>query len=121
MTSILVPVRQVTGTVRHSVDVEEDAEIDGMIQCSVNVGSRATVILRGKIQGSTRLEPGCRLAITGAQEGSVTVLPGAEVIVERGGKLAGSLHNDGTVVVRGTRRALPDARGTSHPIPAGPR
>jgi hypothetical protein len=93
--------RQITGTVRESVEIYEDTVIDGVIQATVSIAAPAVVTLRGKIQGTATLASGSRLVISGALEGTVSVAPGAEVFVEQGGKLAGSLHNDGDVVLRG--------------------
>lgn len=62
-------------------------------------GSTATIT--GRQQGSVHLAPGASVRVVGAIEGSTHVSPGANVVVEGGGKLAGSLHNDGDVIVRG--------------------
>lgn len=91
----------ISGTVRESVDIEAPTVIDGIVQASVAIRGRVEVTLRGTIQGSTSVGPGSRLIIAGAQEGTVAIDAGAEVIVEEGGKLAGSLRNDGRVILRG--------------------
>ena len=92
---------RIVGIVQRSVTLSEDTDIDGVVQGSVHIRSGITVELRGTIQGTTVIDPGARLLITGSQHGSVAVRSGAEVVVEPPGTLAGSLLNDGRVVVRG--------------------
>src|SRR4051794_26279401 len=92
---IVAVMRHVRGTIRDSVLIDQHTIVDGVIQASVTIRSPATVTLRGKIQGNTSVDPGSKFIILGAQEGSVHVALGGEVVVEQGGKLAGSLHNDG--------------------------
>jgi hypothetical protein len=92
--------RHITGMIQQSVEIGEDAIIDGVIQGAVAIHS-GTVLVRGTIQGSTDLGSGADLRISGALEGSVHNAPDAQLTVEVGGKLAGSLHNDGRVVIRG--------------------
>ena len=51
------------------------------------------------------------VAVTGAIEGSANVDAGAILIIERGGKLAGSLWNDGLVILRGVFDGYRDGAG----------
>lgn len=62
-------------------------------------GVRATI--SGTQAGTVNVEHGVEVIVTGAIEGTTNVEGGAFVVVEARGKLAGTLHNDGRVVVRG--------------------
>jgi hypothetical protein len=87
---------------RGSVRVEAGIfELRGRIEGSLGVHRGATATISGTQAGSVHVADGVEVAITGAVEGSAHVSPGGVVVVEPGGKLAGSLHNDGRVVVRG--------------------
>jgi cytoskeletal protein CcmA (bactofilin family) len=98
--------------------VVQDHVLCGTHQGSVVVEAGAFHLV-GNLQGSLSLKPGVSCLITGAQAGSVHVSArvsvivrgridgpmdvdrGGEVVLERGARFAGSLHNDGLVVVRG--------------------
>jgi hypothetical protein len=75
--------------------------LTGTLQGSLTLHSGSTATISGRQQGSVHVAAGASVPVTGAIEGSMQVSPGAAIVVERGGKLAGSLHNDGEVMVRG--------------------
>ena len=50
--------------------------------------------------------------MTGAIEGPATVEHGSTLVVESGARLAGSLANNGTVIVRGVFGGARSGRGT---------
>lgn len=76
-------------------------QLDGIIQGSLDIQAGVHAIIHGVQQGSVSVACGALVVITGSIEGSVTVARGGAVVVENRGKLAGSLHNDGEVTVRG--------------------
>lgn len=80
--------------------VERDHVLDGHHKGTVRVRS-GTLVLTGTVQGTLWVDAGASARITGRQQGEVRVAPGASVLVEPGGRLAGELVNDGAVVVRG--------------------
>lgn len=88
---------------RGSVIVEGTGHLTlwGCVQGSLSVEVDGQVTIHGKQQGSVSVDERGRVVVTGAIDGSVYVSPGAVVVVEQGGRLAGSLHNDGLVIVRG--------------------
>lgn len=75
--------------------------MEGTIQGSLFLGVNTSATITGQQQGSVHISSGARVAVRGSLEGSATVERSAELTVEAGGKLAGSLRNDGVVVVRG--------------------
>lgn len=91
-----------TGTHRGTVEVLAGSlTVEGTIQGSLFLGVNTSATIIGQQQGSVHVSSGARVAVRGSLEGSATVERSAELTVEAGGKLAGSLHNDGVVVVRG--------------------
>lgn len=73
----------------------------GTIRGSLAIQQGVTVTLAGKQQGSVSVASGAKVTIRGVIEGSTSVAREAIVIVEASGRLAGSLHNDGLILVRG--------------------
>ncbi len=55
---------------------------------------------------------GVEVLVTGAIQGTTNVQSGGLVIVEASGRLAGTLHNDGDVVVRGVFDGARSGSGT---------
>jgi hypothetical protein len=91
-----------TGNHRGSVRVDGGAlELVGKVQGSLWLATGASVELRGTLEGSAHLASGSTVDVIRAIEGSVHVEPGARVVVESSGRIAGSLHNEGVVIVRG--------------------
>ena len=91
-----------TGLHQGSVHVERGLFIlSGVVQGSLHVHSGASAKIRGVQQGSVQVDDGCSIEIAGAVEGAMHVEPGGRVDVEASGKLAGSLYNDGLVVLLG--------------------
>lgn len=76
-------------------------QLEGIIQGSLDVQTGARAVIKGKQQGSLSVANAALVVVRGSIEGSVHVDRGGGVIVESGGKLAGSLHNEGKVIVRG--------------------
>lgn len=75
--------------------------VSGTLQGSLSLAVGASATISGHQQGSVHLSPRCEVIVTGRLDGSVHVEPEATVIIAAGGRHAGSLHNDGTVIVRG--------------------
>lgn len=91
-----------TGTHLGTVHVEcGHFTLAGVLKGTLDVQRDATVLVTGKQQGSVSLESGSEVTVQGAIEGSTTVEHGATLIIEAGGKLAGSLLNNGYVILRG--------------------
>lgn len=90
------------GTHQGSVHVESGKfGLEGTLHGSLDLQSGVTAFIRGTQQGSVSVAEGAVVVVAGAIEGSVHVCPGGAVTIEDTGRLAGSLHNDGEVVVRG--------------------
>jgi hypothetical protein len=85
--------------------------LQGTLQGSLDVHQKTTATIVGKQQGSVFVAPGAVIIVTGAIEGSTTIEQGGTVIVEAPGKLAGSLCNDGLLVVRGVFGGSQSGRG----------
>lgn len=68
---------------------------------TLDVQEGVTVKIFGHQNGTMHVEPRSTVRVRGAINGTVNVEPGAQVIVEAGARLAGTLHNDGLVIVRG--------------------
>lgn len=93
---------ELVGIHQGSVQVESGhLDLQGTNQGSLSLHPGSTATISGTQQGSVFVAAGVSVRITGAIEGSTNVSHGARVIVEPTGKLAGSLHNEGVVVVRG--------------------
>ena len=95
---------------RHSIDgvhlgpvavVSGCLHLNGTIQGSLSIGVGASAMITGVQHGPVSLAEGALVIVTGAIEGSATVSPGAALKVEASGKLAGTLRNDGMVILRG--------------------
>lgn len=94
--------QELVGTITTTVKVNQDTTLRGTIQATVSIAGPGIVFVNeGKVQGTASVASGSRMVIVGAQEGTPHVEQEAEVVVEPGGKLAGTLHNDGIVIVRG--------------------
>lgn len=76
-------------------------ELRGTLQGSLAIHPGATATIVGRQQGSVHLGESVSVEELGAIEGSVHIEAGAKLVVEPGAKLAGSLHNDGLVLLRG--------------------
>jgi cytoskeletal protein CcmA (bactofilin family) len=76
-------------------------ELRGTLQGTLSVYRGATASISGTQQGSVYVASGASVTVAGAIEGSTHVEQRAELVVEPRGRLAGSLHNDGRVIVRG--------------------
>ena len=101
-----------TGTHEGSVHVEAGQfTLAGVIQGSLDIQGGVRALISGAQQGSVSLEPDSVVTVTGAIEGSAAVGAGATLIIERGGKLAGSLRNDGLVILRGVFGGSRDGSG----------
>lgn len=91
-----------TGIHSGTVHVESgEFTLAGVLQGSLDIQRGATALITGAQQGSVSLESGSVVTVRGAIEGSTSVEAGAILIIEPGGKLAGTLTNDGSVILRG--------------------
>lgn len=75
--------------------------LHGTLQGSLDIQNGVRAVIRGRQQGSVSVASGARVVVEGSIEGSLSVAQGGVVTVESGGKLAGSLQNNGQVIVRG--------------------
>lgn len=90
-----------TGTHAGSVHVESGQfTLVGVIQGSLDIQQGVSALITGTQCGSVSLESGSVVTVSGAIEGSASVDAGATLIIEAGGKLAGSLSNYGLVILR---------------------
>ena len=74
----------------------------GTLNGSLDVGESTIAEIIGKQNGSVSIGHGAQVSVDGEINGSVSVATGATLLIQQGAKLAGSLDNDGLVVLRGT-------------------
>lgn len=109
---------QIDGRLVPPLVITSDHVIDGVHQGTVHLEA-GTLELRGTLQGTLIVHPHARVVISGSQEGSISlgeeshvavqgaiqgtasISRGAILVIEATGKLAGTLSNSGTVVLRG--------------------
>lgn len=60
-----------------------------------------SVVIVGKQHGTVSVYDSAKVTIMGELHGTIYVSDYGTVIIEKMGKLAGSLHNNGTVIIRG--------------------
>lgn len=98
--------------------IEDDFTIQGKHDGTVHV-ENGTLTIQGELHGTLDVQSGAKAIIIGKQYGTVSVANNAEIVifgelhgttnvsvhgtavVEAHGKLAGTLSNNGTVIVRG--------------------
>jgi cytoskeletal protein CcmA (bactofilin family) len=88
----------------HNVPVIVEAgklQVTGTVNGSLRLSSNTTTTIKGTVNGSVHLENASTVIVTGSLNGSLHTNYGATAIVERTGKLAGSIHNEGTIIIRG--------------------
>jgi hypothetical protein len=109
---------QVVGTHQRSICVEAGAhlEIVGTQQGSVTFQPGSTGSIIGQLQGSLHVATGAVVTVSGRQDGSVHVARGGVLKIEPGGRVAGSLHNDGVIENAGTRGGHLSGEGTLHDL-----
>lgn len=76
-------------------------ELLGVLQGTLAIHPNASAVISGKQQGTVSLAQGAKVIVRGAIQGTVSVAQGAVLIVEETGRLAGTLSNNGDVVLRG--------------------
>lgn len=86
--------------------------INGTLQGSLSMAGGATVIVKGNNQGSISVSDRGTLRIFGKCQGSVSVSKNSTVVVEREGTFSGSIHNDGTLIIRGGFGGASSGTGT---------
>jgi cytoskeletal protein CcmA (bactofilin family) len=100
------------GTHAGSVQVEAGHfELSGTLNGSLTVQSGAGATISGTQNGSIYVAPGVTVKVTGTASGSLHVDRGACVVIEPGGTQAGTLHNQGRVVLRGIRGGAVSGQG----------
>ncbi|WP_430304064.1 hypothetical protein [Pseudomonas mosselii] len=87
--------------------------IAGSHHGSLSVSGNGRVIVEGQHHGSTSLSEGSRLEVVGSSHGSTSIAAGSILVVEPFGKLAGSMHNNGRLVIRGAFGGAYSGRGES--------
>lgn len=75
--------------------------IYGELHGTLDVQSDAAVIIIGEQHGSVSVESNAKVTVIGELHGTTSVYNCGTIVVEETGKLAGSLHNNGVVIVRG--------------------
>ncbi|MBQ4672899.1 hypothetical protein [Aeromonas dhakensis] len=73
----------------------------GVLQGSLRIQSEDEALITGEQQGSVHISEKCRVAVTGKIKGSTHIAYGATLVIKPDGTLAGSLHNNGTVIIEG--------------------
>jgi len=91
-----------TGSHACTVHVESGQfTLAGVLQGTLDVQRGATALITGTQQGTVRLASGSVVTVHGSIQGSTNVERGGILIIEAGGRLAGTLTNDGQVILRG--------------------
>jgi hypothetical protein len=91
------------GTHNGSVRVIGGAfKLVGTLNGSLEIGDNLSVEILGKQNGSVWIGSGSSVFVAGEINGSLSLARGGMLVVKEGAKLAGSLQNDGLVVLRGT-------------------
>ena len=75
--------------------------VNGKIQGSIAMINGSVVSVNGINQGSISVSGGSRLSVYGESQGSLSISRDSVVVIERGGRIAGSIHNNGTLIIRG--------------------
>lgn len=75
--------------------------LSGTLNGTLDIQSGVTARIPGTQQGTVSIASGAEVFVSGTVQGTVQVSPQAELVIEPGGKLAGTLSNHGVVVVRG--------------------
>lgn len=90
------------GIHRGSIYIESgNFKLNGINQGPLIIGSNTNVEIYGSQQGSVLIKRGSNVSVYGSIEGSVEIEEDGVVIVESRGKIAGSLDNNGMMVLRG--------------------
>lgn len=76
-------------------------ELFGVLQGTLIIHPNASAVISGKQQGTVSLEHGATVIVHGAIQGTVSIAQGALLVIEETGRLAGTLSNNGDVVLRG--------------------
>lgn len=76
-------------------------QLIGVLQGTLDVQSGTRVVINGKQQGTVSISSGAIVIVNGEINGTVSIEDGASLLIEETGKLAGTLINDGLVVLRG--------------------
>jgi len=75
--------------------------ISGELHGSLNVQRGTKVLIIGKQHGTVNVEENALVTVNGELNGTTNVAYGGTIKVEDTGRLAGSLNNQGTVIVQG--------------------
>ena len=101
-----------TGIHRGTVNVKSgEFTLKGVLQGSLNMQSNDVAKIEGDQQGSVAILQNSTVVVTGAINGSTFVQKGSTLIIESGAKLAGSLTNNGTVILRGVFGGVRNGNG----------
>jgi cytoskeletal protein CcmA (bactofilin family) len=99
---VLTSDRILEGTYKGTVHVEAGTlHMNGILQGTLDVQCGAIVIITGDQRGTVSISSGARVIASGAIHGTVSLEAGANLVIEETGKLAGTLANDGLVILRG--------------------
>lgn len=90
------------GTHQGSVHVEKGIfTLEGTLQGSLDIQQKVTASIKGNQQGSINIRSNAKVTVDGAIQGSTTIDHNALLVIEAGGRLAGSLSNYGKIIIRG--------------------
>lgn len=91
-----------TGFHSGTVHVESgNFTLEGTLQGTLDIQSGVTAHIAGMQQGTVSIDNGSMVTVTGTIQGTTSVSRGATLIIETGGRLAGTLDNNGEVILRG--------------------
>jgi cytoskeletal protein CcmA (bactofilin family) len=99
---VLTEDHTLTGVHQGTVHVEVGSfELQGTLQGTLDLQHGVTATIAGVQQGTISIESGAAVTVTGQIQGTTQVSRGGTLVIERGARLAGTLQNDGLVVLRG--------------------
>lgn len=93
------------------VEIESSLDLLGELHGSLRLHEGALAVISGHHHGSLHVEPRAEVRVTGRHNGSLHVEPGGVATIEVGGRVAGSMQNDGLVILRGAFGGSQSGRG----------
>jgi hypothetical protein len=86
-------------------------ELRGRLHGTLNLQSGSRASIHGVQAGTVAVGAGVSVTVLGAIEGTASVEEGGTVLVGPNAKLAGTLHNDGLVIIQGVFGDAQSGRG----------
>jgi len=75
--------------------------VEGILQGTLDVQSNAKAIINGQQHGTVIVASNSSIEVNGEIQGTTTIARSATLVIGETGKVAGTLTNDGNVILRG--------------------